>query len=145
MILINMRRTGKGRAQEVAKYLIGLDNGGTSTKAAVFDLEGREIATAGKHTGVITPKPGYTERDMEELWTTNCGCVNGCLRKPESMAGMFWVSLYVDMEKVCIHGGEMEGLRIMELSPLIIAPGNIRRNGMRKAHTGNCMVSCVRN
>ena len=54
MILINMRRTGKGRAQEVAKYLIGLDNGGTSTKAAVFDLEGREIATAGKHTGVIT-------------------------------------------------------------------------------------------
>ena len=25
---------------EVAKYVIGLDNGGTSTKAAIFDLSG---------------------------------------------------------------------------------------------------------
>ena len=52
------------------KYLIGLDNGGTSTKAAIFDLEGREIATAGKSTKIITPQPGYTERDMEELLQT---------------------------------------------------------------------------
>ena len=40
------------------KYLIGLDNGGTSTKAAIFDLEGREIATAGKSTKIITPQCG---------------------------------------------------------------------------------------
>ena len=52
----------------MGKYVIGLDNGGTSTKAAIFDLAGREIATAGKQTKVITPKSGYTERDMEELW-----------------------------------------------------------------------------
>lgn len=57
------------------KYLIGLDNGGTSTKAAIFDLEGNEIATAGKQTKTIIPKPGYTERDMEELWLANCECV----------------------------------------------------------------------
>ena len=50
----------------MTKYLIGLDNGGTSTKAAIFDLEGNEIATAGKHTKTITPRSGYTERDMEE-------------------------------------------------------------------------------
>lgn len=67
--------------QVVTKYLIGLDNGGTSTKAAVFDLEGREIATAGKHTKVITPRPGYTERDMEELWLANCDCVKRALKK----------------------------------------------------------------
>ena len=53
-------------------YLIGLDNGGTSTKAAVFDVNGNEVATAGRHTKLITPKPGYTERDMEELWLANC-------------------------------------------------------------------------
>ena len=40
----------------MGKYVIGLDNGGTSTKAAIFDLAGREIATAGKQTKVITPK-----------------------------------------------------------------------------------------
>ena len=65
----------------MGKYVIGLDNGGTSTKAAIFDLAGREIATAGKQTKVITPKSGYTVRDMEELWLANCGCVKRALEK----------------------------------------------------------------
>lgn len=65
----------------MAKYLIGLDNGGTSTKAAIFDLGGNEIATAGKQTRTIIPKPGYTERDMEELWLTNCECVKHAMEK----------------------------------------------------------------
>lgn len=65
----------------MAKYVMGLDNGGTSTKAAIFDLSGKEIATAGKHTEMITPKPGYTERDMEELWLANCECVKKALEK----------------------------------------------------------------
>ena len=65
----------------MAKYVIGLDNGGTSTKAAIFDLSGKEIATAGKQTKVITPKSGYTERNMEELWLANCDCVKRALLK----------------------------------------------------------------
>lgn len=60
------------------RYVIGLDNGGTSTKAAIFDLTGKEIATAGRSTKVITPKSGYTERDMEELWLANCDCHQAC-------------------------------------------------------------------
>ena len=38
----------------MGQYVMGLDNGGTSTKAAIFDLQGREIATAGKQTSMIT-------------------------------------------------------------------------------------------
>lgn len=57
------------------KYVIGLDNGGTLVKAAVFDLAGNEIITKGLHTPVLSPRPGYTERDMEELWRHNCQCV----------------------------------------------------------------------
>lgn len=63
------------------KYVMGLDNGGTITKAAIFDLDGNEIARYGLHTKVITPKPGYTERDMEELWLTNCSCIRGAIEK----------------------------------------------------------------
>ncbi len=59
----------------MASYVIGLDNGGTTTKAAVFDLQGRQMGAAGMKTQAITPKPGYTERDMEELWQANCSCV----------------------------------------------------------------------
>lgn len=65
----------------VSRYLIGLDNGGTSTKAAIFDLNGNEIATAGKQTRMIVPKPGYTERNMEELWLANCECIRLALEK----------------------------------------------------------------
>lgn len=63
------------------RYVIGLDNGGTSTKAAIFDLTGKEIATAGRSTKVITPKSGYTERDMEELWLANCDCIKRAITK----------------------------------------------------------------
>lgn len=65
----------------MAKYVVGLDNGGTSTKAAIFDLEGNEIATAGRQTKTIMPKPGYTERDMEELWLANCECIREAIEK----------------------------------------------------------------
>lgn len=63
------------------KYLIGLDNGGTSTKAAIFDLNGNEIVTVGRQTRTIIPQPGYMERDMEELWLANCECVKQALEK----------------------------------------------------------------
>ena len=46
------------------KYYLGLDNGGTATKAAVFDENGREVAVAGMDTAMLVPKPGFTERDL---------------------------------------------------------------------------------
>lgn len=65
----------------MAQYVIGLDNGGTSTKAAIFDLNGKQLAAAGKSTKMITPKSGYTERDMEELWLANCDCIKRAIEK----------------------------------------------------------------
>lgn len=65
----------------MGQYAIGLDNGGTVTKAALFDMQGNEIATASGQTPILTPKPGYTERDMEYLWQCNCQCVNEVIEK----------------------------------------------------------------
>lgn len=53
-------------------YYVGLDNGGTTTKAAIFDAKGKEIATASTATKMLVPQPGFTERDMEEMWEANC-------------------------------------------------------------------------
>lgn len=73
-------------------YFIGLDNGGTSTKAAVFDSAGKELGSCGVSTASLTPKPGYVERDMEEMWQANCRVVKGALEKtgvsPEDVAGI---------------------------------------------------------
>ena len=74
------------------KYLMGLDNGGTVTKAAIFDTNGRQVAVSSRQTPLITPQPGYTERDMELLWQMNCECIREVLSRADvradSIAGL---------------------------------------------------------
>jgi L-xylulokinase len=62
-------------------YFIGLDNGGTLTKAALYDQNGKEIGVCSAQTRMITPKPGFTERDMEEMWQANCHVLRGLIEK----------------------------------------------------------------
>ncbi len=54
------------------KYYIGLDNGGTLTKAALYTAAGTEVGVCSAETKMIKPRPGFTERDMEEMWQENC-------------------------------------------------------------------------
>lgn len=74
------------------KYLMGIDNGGTFSKAAIFDENGHQISVASVPTVTITPKPGYTERDMEELWQVNAQAVKEAIEKsginPADIAGV---------------------------------------------------------
>lgn len=56
-------------------YFIGLDNGGTSVKAAVYDQEGNEIAIGRTKVTQIQPHDGWIERDLEEVWQANCQAV----------------------------------------------------------------------
>ena len=74
------------------RYLMGIDNGGTFSKAAIFDENGKQISVASVPTVTITPKPGYTERDMEELWQVNAKAVREAIEKskidPKDIAGV---------------------------------------------------------
>lgn len=74
------------------RYLMGIDNGGTFSKAAIFDENGHQISVASVPTVTITPKPGYTERDMEELWQVNAQAVREAIEKsgidPADIAGV---------------------------------------------------------
>ncbi len=69
------------------QYLLGLDNGGTSSKAVLFDQTGREIASAKRNTPMETPKVGFTERDMELLWQVNCEVIRETIEKSGVSAG----------------------------------------------------------
>ena len=62
-------------------YFIGLDNGGTTTKAALFDAKGRELGKALVATRSLAPRPGFVERDMEEMWEANCTVLRQVLEK----------------------------------------------------------------
>lgn len=62
--------------------LLGLDIGTTSTKAVLFDLEGRELArenSAPYH--VYTPNPGWVEQDPEEIWQAVLAAIGSVMAK----------------------------------------------------------------
>ena len=60
-------------------YYLGLDNGGTNSKAAIFDSNGRQIALESAATPQMTSQPGFVEVDMEALWITNCRIIRRLL------------------------------------------------------------------
>ena len=49
----------------MTSYFLGIDNGGSVTKAVIFDAQGNEMAAASERVPVLRPFPGATERDME--------------------------------------------------------------------------------
>lgn len=59
----------------MGSYLLGLDNGGTVTKAAIYDYNGNEIAVSSKKTNMIFPHAGYTEKNPEEFWKANIDAI----------------------------------------------------------------------
>ena len=63
------------------RYYLGLDNGGTNTKAALFNVKGEQIAVESIETGAITPAHDFVERDMDEMWADNCKVIKGLIEK----------------------------------------------------------------
>ena len=49
------------------EYVMGIDNGGTVTKAAIYDRKGQVLAIASKSTQMLTPQEFHTERSIDEL------------------------------------------------------------------------------
>lgn len=63
------------------KYLIGLDNGGTVTKAIVINTDGKLLAKASRKIKTISERPLFVERDMEEVWQKNCQVIKEAIEK----------------------------------------------------------------
>ena len=76
----------------MGQYLLGIDNGSTVSKAALFNLKGKEIAVASCRAETEYPHPGWTERDMEMLWQCTASAIREVLAKsgvrPEEIAGI---------------------------------------------------------
>jgi L-xylulokinase len=54
-----------------ASFFMGIDNGGSATKAVLFDRTGKVAGSASHKVPMILPEPGFTERDMDALWEAN--------------------------------------------------------------------------
>jgi glycerol kinase len=52
----------------MAQYAAALDQGTTSSRAMVFNHEGRVVSVSQKEHEQIYPKPGWVEHDPKEIW-----------------------------------------------------------------------------
>ena len=95
----------------MGSYLLGIDLGTSACKAAVFDREGRVIASANGDYPVYYPKPGWAEQDPEEWWDGVCAALkkiwdSGKVR-PEEIAGIgvdgqSWSAVPIDKDGRCL-------------------------------------------
>jgi len=73
-------------------FFLGIDNGGSVTKAVIFDAAGKEIALASEKVPMLRPQPGFTERDMEALWQANLKVIREVIAesglRPEQINGV---------------------------------------------------------
>lgn len=63
------------------KYLIGVDLGTSSTKAAVYTREGRLVSQASAEVGLHYPAPGQVEQESEDFYSTAAQTVQACVRE----------------------------------------------------------------
>lgn len=63
------------------QYLMGIDNGGSEIKCAVFGMDGEEIAVAGRRLPISVPAPGFTERDALQVWEANAEAIREAIEK----------------------------------------------------------------
>jgi glycerol kinase len=55
------------------QHVLAFDQGTTSSRAIVFDQQGRIVAIAQREFAQHYPRPGWVEHDAEEIWSTQAG------------------------------------------------------------------------
>lgn len=72
--------------------VIGIDAGGTMTKAALFDFAGRELACARRRNVMTFAHPGWTERDPMLMWEAATAAIREVMatsgRRPQDIAAI---------------------------------------------------------
>lgn len=66
---------------EVKKYVLALDQGTTSSRAILFDRQGKIVTDANRSFKQIFPKPGWVEHDPAEIWTTQASVATEAITK----------------------------------------------------------------
>lgn len=64
--------------------LLGIDSGQTVGKVGLYDVEGREVASASAPTDTSTPQPRWMERDMEQVWLQVAAAIRDVLAQVRS-------------------------------------------------------------
>jgi glycerol kinase len=64
-----------------ADYILALDQGTTSSRAILFDRDGKPVGVAQQEFEQIFPQPGWVEHRPEDIWSSQLNAVNRLLRE----------------------------------------------------------------
>lgn len=85
------KRLGEER-DVMESYILSLDQGTTSSRAILFNRQGKIVHVAQKEFSQIFPKPGWVEHNANEIWGSVLSVIAACLSesgtKPEQIAGI---------------------------------------------------------
>ncbi len=65
------------------RYLVALDQGTTSSRAVIFNLEGQMLASAAFEFAQHYPQPGWVEHDPADILSTQIEALRAAVRKAE--------------------------------------------------------------
>jgi glycerol kinase len=71
----------------MAKYVLALDQGTTSSRAILFDSAGHVVASRNQEFPQIYPQPAWVEHDPEAIWESQLGCAREVLQAAGASAG----------------------------------------------------------
>ncbi|MBS0396673.1 MAG: glycerol kinase GlpK, partial [Proteobacteria bacterium] len=63
----------------MARYVLALDQGTTSSRTLVFDADGAVVAMAQREFAQHFPAPGHVEHDAEEIWASQSATIGEAL------------------------------------------------------------------
>lgn len=65
----------------MARFVLALDQGTTSSRSILFDLQGQPVASSQQEFPQILPRPGWVEHDPEDIWNSQIGTARDVLKK----------------------------------------------------------------
>jgi glycerol kinase len=74
------------RGLSMAKYVLALDQGTTSSRAIVFDHDGAIVSAAQQEFPQIYPSPGLVEHDPEAIWSSQLAVAHEAMKKAGASA-----------------------------------------------------------
>lgn len=69
------------RSVRQLKYILSIDQGTTSSRAIIYDKQGKEVSKAQQEFMQIYPKTGWVEHNPEEIWQSVANVVRESLEK----------------------------------------------------------------
>jgi glycerol kinase len=83
---LNEHRTNSKRRITMAKYVLSLDQGTTSSRAILFNHDGEIVSIAQQEFPQIYPAPGLVEHDPEAIWSSQLAVAHAVVKKAGASA-----------------------------------------------------------